>query len=64
VQHEGDGLLVPPGDAAALRQTLQRFLEEPDLLDRLRAGIRPVMTVEDHVTRIEALYRTLCSQTP
>jgi glycosyltransferase involved in cell wall biosynthesis len=57
VQHEGDGLLVPPDDAAALRQALQRFLEEPDLLDRLRAGIQAVQTMEGHAKALEAVYQ-------
>lgn len=34
----GAGLLVPPGDAAALRAALRRFLVEPGLAERLRAG--------------------------
>jgi glycosyltransferase involved in cell wall biosynthesis len=34
------GLLVPPGDAAALRQALARFMGEPDLAARLRDGAR------------------------
>ena len=36
------GLLVPPGDAAALRQTLARFLGEAGLAARLRDGARAV----------------------
>jgi len=51
-----DGLLLPPGDVAAWRAAMQRLLDEPDLLPRLRAGVRPPMTMEEHVDRLEALY--------
>jgi glycosyltransferase involved in cell wall biosynthesis len=34
----GAGLLVPPGDVAALRTALRRFMAEPSLAERLRAG--------------------------
>jgi glycosyltransferase involved in cell wall biosynthesis len=34
------GLLVPPGDAAALTEALRRFLDEPPLRARLAAGAR------------------------
>ena len=34
----------------------QCLLDEPDLLPRLRAGVRPPMTMEEHVDRLEALY--------
>jgi glycosyltransferase involved in cell wall biosynthesis len=51
-----DGLLVPPGDVAAWRTAIQRLLDEPDLLPRLRAGVRPPMTMEEHVGRLEEIY--------
>jgi glycosyltransferase involved in cell wall biosynthesis len=56
VHDDVDGLLVLPGDAAAWRTTLQRLVDEPDLLDRLRASVRPPMTLDEHVDRIETLY--------
>jgi glycosyltransferase involved in cell wall biosynthesis len=58
VSDEVDGLLVPPGDPQALRRALLRFWQEPDLLARLRAGIRPIRTLDDHVTELESVYKT------
>jgi glycosyltransferase involved in cell wall biosynthesis len=54
-----DGLLFPPGDAAALRATLRRLVDEPDLLNRLRQGVQPPMDMAEHVSRIEAVYQRL-----
>lgn len=39
VVHEGNGLLFPMGDVAALRRTLQRAIDEPALVERLRAAV-------------------------
>ena len=54
-----DGLLVPPGDESAWRAALQRLVDEPDLLARLRANVHPPMTLDAHVDEIEALYTQL-----
>jgi len=51
-----DGLLLPPGDVDAWRAALQRLVGEPHLLARLRANVRPPLTLEEHVERIESLY--------
>jgi glycosyltransferase involved in cell wall biosynthesis len=59
VRHDVDGLLFPPGDAAALRQTLQRLIDEPDLLPHLRRNIPPPMDMDEHVRDLEGLYRRL-----
>jgi glycosyltransferase involved in cell wall biosynthesis len=40
VEHEQDGLLVPPGDAPAMAAAVRRILAEPDLADRLSANAR------------------------
>lgn len=54
-----NGLLTPPGDATALASALWRLLDEPDLRQRLAAGIGPVRSMRDHAAEIEALYRQL-----
>ena len=56
VQDGVDGLLLPPADVDAWRSALQRLLTEPDLLARLRAGIRPVRAMNDHVQAIIQVY--------
>lgn len=59
VRHEVDGLLVPPGDAGALRRAMRRFIEEPGLAARLRSGIQPVVTIGGHAGTIESIYQQL-----
>jgi len=56
VRNERDGLLFAPGDANTLAACLERLLTEPELLTRLRAGIQPVLRIEEHVPRYETLY--------
>jgi len=54
-----DGLLFPPGDDAALQVILARLSAEPALLAKLRQGIRPVRTVEEHLLTLTAVYQEL-----
>ena len=57
VDHEVNGLLFTPGDADALGRALARLASEPVLVDRLRRGIPPVMTIEDDAAQLRSLYR-------
>lgn len=57
VHHEVDGLLVPPGDPAALRDAVRRLAGDRALVERLRRTIRPVLTVAEHAARVETIYR-------
>ena len=40
VEHEQDGLLVPPGDAPAMAAAVRRILSEPGLAERLSVNAR------------------------
>ena len=57
-----DGLLLPPGDVAAWRGALQRLIDEPDFLSRLQANVRPPVTLDEHVSQVEALYAQLVAE--
>jgi glycosyltransferase involved in cell wall biosynthesis len=57
VQHGTNGLLTPPGDGLALQRTLQRLMDEPGLLARLRSGIQPVVELAQHLHGVERVYR-------
>jgi glycosyltransferase involved in cell wall biosynthesis len=59
------GLLVPSGDVPALRQAMQRLIDDPAYRDRLgaRAAERAHdFTAERVVPRFEALYRQLARE--
>lgn len=59
VRHEENGLLFEVGDAGDLSRQLRRFVEEPDLLDRLSGYFKSVRTVEDSVDEMLELYDRL-----
>ena len=59
VRHGVNGLNFRPADAASLRWTLNRLVEDRGLLARLREGIPPVKSIADNAAEIEALYRKL-----
>jgi glycosyltransferase involved in cell wall biosynthesis len=62
VRHERDGLLFGMEDPGDLARQLRRLVEEPGLLERLRAGIEPVKTVQENVDELEALYGGLLAR--
>lgn len=56
-----DGLLFPPGDARALTAILGQCRDDPELLPRLQANIKPGPTVAQHTDQIEAIYQHVTS---
>jgi glycosyltransferase involved in cell wall biosynthesis len=59
VDHERDGLRVPPGDSEALAGMLRRAISEDGLWERLRAGIHPPHGMPAHVETLTAAYERL-----
>ncbi len=59
VRHGESGLLFPPGDAGALAAALQRLIDEPDLLPRLRSGLRTPLSIEADAAQLRPIYREL-----
>lgn len=63
IVHNETGLLVPPGNAAALANAIRRLLEDPPLRERLAAGalirFEQLFTIEHTVDRVADLYRNL-----
>ena len=59
-----DGLLFPPGDVATLASQLARLLDEAPLIDRLRAGIRPQMSIEADAAEMRQHYEYIRRRRP
>ena len=59
VEHEKSGLLFKFGDAKDLRLQIERLLQEPDLLDRLRSGVPQVKTIDEEMQEIVGEYQKL-----
>lgn len=64
VRHEVNGLLFEPDNAADLAIQLQRLLDEPALLARLRGAPAPFQSHIAEVEQIESLYDSLVPSIP
>ncbi len=59
IEHEKSGLLFELNNTVSLQQQIRRLLQEPDLLDNLRAGVPSVKTAEDEILEIFEQYARL-----
>jgi glycosyltransferase involved in cell wall biosynthesis len=56
ISNEVNGLLFERGDSDDLARQLQRLIDEPDLIEKLKAGIPRVKTIEEEVNQLERMY--------
>ncbi len=56
VTDEVDGLLVSPGDVAAWRSAMARFVASPELRARLKTGVTPPLSMDAYVDNLESAY--------
>jgi glycosyltransferase involved in cell wall biosynthesis len=64
IRHAEDGLLFKPGDPADLASAIQRLLDDPSLLTRLREGRRPVRSEDDQFAELLLVYSRAASVLP
>ena len=57
-----NGLLVPPGDVAAWRATLQALVDDPAQLAQLATGIERPLTVDEHMAQLADVYATVVAE--
>jgi glycosyltransferase involved in cell wall biosynthesis len=64
IRHEQNGLLVPPGDVAALASAIAQLAGDPGRVARLRpSGRLPVSSMADHASAMVRLYGRLIAGT-
>jgi glycosyltransferase involved in cell wall biosynthesis len=59
VAHGVNGLHFQVGDAVSLAETIRHAVSTPGLYEALRGGIPEVYKIEDHVTALADIYRSL-----
>lgn len=62
VRHEWNGLRFAPDNHADLAAQLQRLLDEPELLGRLRANLLPFHSFDDELAQLDELYHQLAPE--
>jgi glycosyltransferase involved in cell wall biosynthesis len=59
IQEGIDGILVEPNDAESLANALKKCINNPGDVQNLSSTIRPINTLESHLSSLEDLYKKL-----
>jgi glycosyltransferase involved in cell wall biosynthesis len=57
-----NGLRFAPGSAPSLAARLRQLMDDPDLLPRLRQGIKPVKSVAEEMAELQEIYRSVVAR--
>jgi glycosyltransferase involved in cell wall biosynthesis len=58
-----NGLHFRPGDEGHLAQQLQSLIDQPSLLERLRAGVKPPRSIDDEMQQLITIYNSVFRHT-
>lgn len=59
-----DGLLIETDNVRAWAEAIRRLAQDPTLLSRLRAGVRPPRTMRDAATEMREIYKNVLKAHP
>jgi len=54
-----DGILVEPNDSISLSNALKKCIDSPEYVQKLYSTIRPINTLDNHISAIEKVYKKL-----
>ncbi|NQU08101.1 MAG: glycosyltransferase family 4 protein [Candidatus Abyssubacteria bacterium] len=57
-----DGFLVQPGSVQEMRRKIQMLISDPEILPRLKQGIKPVKDLSRQASEIESVYEEIISK--
>jgi len=62
VTHEENGLRVAPGSVDAWRAAMARYVASPELRARMKAGVKPPLTMAEYIDNLEAEYAAVMNR--
>jgi len=62
VTHEENGLRVAPGSVDAWRAAMARYIASPELRARMKAGVKPPLTMAEYIDNLEAEYAAVMNR--
>jgi len=62
VTHEENGVRVAPGSVDAWRAAMARYIASPELRVKMKAGVKPPLTMAEYIDNLEAEYAAVMNR--